>query len=320
MKLEWKIVSVALVAVLVVFGIVYFSMQQADDQVVNSNEQQSEITEDVNSEYLGSYTLVDEDYGTMVTVVVEDGERTITSNSLPNHETGEFPNSGNPNSISEQDNTYVYPTNPVFTGEAVWAREPGVGINGIKFEPETAEVVSCTSGEQYKLEAFQDLADLGFDFNNAHVQPDGTYHYHGVPSGLVDSLNSTNDIVHVGFAADGHLIYYSKSGAYEPSYSLKIDSRTGTGCTYNVPGSGSTSIKVDVRPDGSYVSDWEYEAGKGQLDECNGAILNGTYAYFLTDSYPYVSRCLMGEFEEAAPSGTAPGGGQPPVNSGPPPR
>ncbi|SVB78071.1 uncharacterized protein METZ01_LOCUS230925, partial [marine metagenome] len=49
------------------------------------------------SKYLGSYTLVDEEFGTMVTVAVDGSIRTIDSNALPDHETGDFPNNGNPN-------------------------------------------------------------------------------------------------------------------------------------------------------------------------------------------------------------------------------
>ena len=53
-----------------------------------------------NADYLGSYSLVDESFGTQVMVTVDGGARIITSNTLPNHETGDFPNSGNPNAIA----------------------------------------------------------------------------------------------------------------------------------------------------------------------------------------------------------------------------
>ena len=54
----------------------------------------------VDSAYFHSYTLVDKEFGTMVTVTVDGSIRTITTNALPNHETGVFPNSGNPNRLS----------------------------------------------------------------------------------------------------------------------------------------------------------------------------------------------------------------------------
>ena len=92
-------------------------------------------------DYFGSYTLEDEQYGTRTVVTVKDGKRNIVTNALPNHQTGTFPNEGNPNTIKAQNRTYSLPLNPKFTGVAKWVREPGVALNGIKFEPETAEGV-----------------------------------------------------------------------------------------------------------------------------------------------------------------------------------
>lgn len=63
----------------------------------------------------------------------------------------------------------------------------------------------------------------------------------------------------------------------------------------------------ETRPDGTFVSDWIYVESVGQLDECNGIEINGEYGYFITDEYPYVSRCLKGEFEEEHPQGPPPG-------------
>ena len=148
-----------------------------------------------NGDYLGSYTLVDETFGTQVMVTVDGGTRIITSNTLPNHETGDFPNSGNPNAIAAQDKTWTLTTEPAFTGQAQVVREPGVALNGVKFEPGTAESVPCSTGESYRIEGLQDMFDLGMDFNNAHVQPTGEYHYHGVSDLLVDAFASDEDLV-----------------------------------------------------------------------------------------------------------------------------
>lgn len=262
----------------------------SSDEIIRNNQNDSDA---ITSDFFESYTLTDDTYGTEVTVTVANNERIIISNALPNHETGTFPNRGNPNSITEQSNTYIYTTNPLWTGNATWAREPGIAINGIKFEPETAERVECTSGEIYRIEALQNTYDLGFDFNNAHVQPDGTYHYHGTPTSLVEVImNSAEDIVHIGFAADGYMMYYSKSGAYKPSYQLSNNPRNGIDCTYR-----DNEVTIDnTTPDGIYISDWAYNESLGDLDECNGIIINGEYAYFITDEYPFVSRCLNGEY------------------------
>jgi YHYH protein len=261
---------------------------------------------------LGSYTLADDEFGTMVTVTVAGGTRTIVTNALPDHETGQFPNQGNPNTITAQDLTWTFPTEPVFTGSATFARTSGVAVNGVKFEPATAETVTCASGEGYSVEALQDTYDLGLDFNNAHVQPTGEYHYHGISQLLAAAYESDDDLVLVGFAADGYLMYYSKSGAYESGYELSTTPRTGSGC---VGSSAIGSADVDVEgtmPDGTYSSDWVFSDGAGDLDSCNGTTIDGEYVYLVTDTFPFVSRCLNGETSEA--SGAAAGeGGAPPA-------
>lgn len=265
----------------------------------------------VDSAYLGSYTLVDEEFGTMVTVAVDGQTRSIETNAIPDHETGEFPNSGNPNTISEQDLSYEYPLQGNYTGDATFAMVPGVAVNGVSFEPGTGESVSCDSGETYRIEALQDLYNLGLDFNNAHVQPGGKYHYHGVSDLLVNAYASDDDLVHVGFAADGFLMYYSKSEAYTSSYQLATDARTGTDCVASGPAGGDGVDLVGTAPDGTYVSDWAYVDGAGDLDSCNGTMIDGTYAYIITNEYPYISRCLNGEY-----AGGGPGSGAPPDAGG----
>lgn len=260
------------------------------------------------SDWVGSYELIDEEFGTMVEVTVEDGIRTIVSNTLPDHETGEFPNDGNPNAIEEQAQVWEYPATGTNTGTATPVRQTGVAVNGVKFEPGTGESVTCAGGETYRIEALQDVYDLGLDFNNAHVQPGGEYHYHGVSSLLVDAYSTDNDLVHIGFAADGNLMYYSKSGAYASSYVLNDGTRDGTDCLASGPDSESFDVAGSAI-DGTYTSDWSFEAEAGDLDECNGVEIDGTYVYLVTDSYPFVGRCVMGE----ASGDAGPGGGAPPA-------
>ncbi|MEM6396892.1 MAG: YHYH protein [Bacteroidota bacterium] len=269
--------------------------------------------------YLGEYRIEDADHGTKTNVTIQGEQRIMVTNALPNHETGNFPNSGNPNRISAQQRTYRFSMSPKYTGQPKWAREPGVAVNGVKFEPETAEVVRCESGENYRIEAIQELIDLGLDFNHAHVQPTGAYHYHGAPTSLLDHGHDHEheDLVHIGFAMDGFLIYYSRSGKYKPSYQLIDESREGTDCVYRNPHQRMDIDLANTQPDGTYKADWEYVEGLGDLDACNGLWLDGEYAYIVTDEYPYVGRCLMGEFEEERrpgppPGGRRPGGGRPP--------
>ena len=244
-------------------------------------------------DYTGSYTISDDTYGTEVKVIVQWNTRTITSNALPNHEVGEFPRAGNPNTISAQDKNWELTTNPTYTGNETWMRESGVAYNGVKFELETAEGVSCSSGETYRIEAQQTAFNLGLDMNLAHVQPTGEYHYHGVSDLLIDTLEWDN-LVHVWYANDWFPIYYSKEQSYTPSYSLKTESREGTSCTYAAR--ETVDVVIDgTTPDGTYDLDWEYTEGLGNLDACNGATVNGEYMYFLTENFPFGPRCSNGE-------------------------
>jgi len=123
---------------------------------------------------MGTYE-VNSDFGTKVSVTVEGTMRKIISNAIPNHSIGTFPNPGNPNTVSAQDRTWEIYITPTLSTEPRWAREPGVAVNGIKLEPETAERFVCETGEVYRIEAMEGFLDFGLDKNHAHVQPTGEY-------------------------------------------------------------------------------------------------------------------------------------------------
>lgn len=258
---------------------------------------------------MGNYAI-QSPYGANVTVTIADGKRKIISNAMPNHPTGQFPNPGNPNTISTQDKEWEFPITPTMASQPRWAREPGVAVNGVKLEPETAERFVCETGEVYRIEAMEGFLDFGLDDNHAHVQPTGEYHYHGVPTELIKMLDKGEDLVHVAFAADGFPMYYSKSGKYKPSFVLTEESRKGDVCAYNKPNFSKEAEIEGTSPDGVFVSDWTYDASEGDLDECNGIEINGQYLYILTDEYPYIGRCLKGEFSQNGPGGGNRSGGR----------
>jgi hypothetical protein len=127
--------------------------------------------------------------------------RSLTGNGLPDHEVGTFPNNDNPNTISAQTisaSVTVTPTATSVVTPRVGAMDkPGVALNGIAFDPGTAGTCSdagaCQQGGQslgsWSLEALgQTFFKWGTDTSNAHVQPNGMYHYHGIPEGLVTKL------------------------------------------------------------------------------------------------------------------------------------
>lgn len=244
--------------------------------------------------------------------------RYIYANGLADHTTGVFPNSGNPHSISSQQYEYTVCAYPILhdSTTAIWSNmdpqpgqcpdrwEFGVAVNGVKMDPAAAEFFVDNNGQNnldWQLEAVG--SNLGLDFNDAHVQPNGAYHYHGVADGLHDLLgiDGTSHSPLVGWSADGFPIYY------EYIYSDPNDANSAvlgaSSCwqlkSGNRPGDGMSA--PDGPYDGTYAQDYEFvNTGGCILDECNGRwgitpeFPNGVYHYVVTDGFPYIPRCFKG--------------------------
>jgi len=223
--------------------------------------------------------------------------RTIRSNGIPAHPVGAFPNRGNPHAIGPQDYLLTVTTEPKRTGKATDARRWlwGVAVNGVPFEAGTAEYWHGERRGGWNYDALGGAVRLGLDANHAHVQRTGAYHYHALPTGLLRRLGWSADAHSplIGWAADGFPIYAITGDLgngiqrVRASYRLKSAARPG--------GDGP-----DGAHDGAFVQDWQYAAGSGDLDECNGAVTrsaefpDGSYAYFITEDYPFVARCWKG--------------------------
>jgi hypothetical protein len=155
-------------------------------------------------------------------IEVRQPYRYITSNGIPDHATGQFPNRGNPNTISAQDYHFKVPLNPTPGQGQSRGYDFGVAVNGVPFDPGTAEL--WNGDMRWHYEALSGMmvsrGSLGVDANLAHVQPNGAYHYHGLPMGLLEKLNYRSKMVLAGYAADGYPIY----GPY--CYSTANDSRS----------------------------------------------------------------------------------------------
>ena len=144
------------------------------------------------------------------------------------------------------------------------------------------------------------MFDFGDDHNNAHVQPNGAYHYHGMPEGfLAKRSGGAVAMTLVGWAVDGFPIYarYGYSEANDATSAIKVIS----GSYQLVSDVPASRPAVEDYPLGTFKQDWEYVAGSGDLDECNGRVgvtpefPGGIYHYYATDSYPYFQRCVRGE-------------------------
>ncbi|GAB5401039.1 MAG: hypothetical protein Aureis2KO_26240 [Aureisphaera sp.] len=227
--------------------------------------------------------------------------RTITFNGIPSHLVGTFPNAGNPNTISEQGETYDVDLTPSIasTTRTSQGYEFGVLFSGVSMDPYTAEFFIGTNGMnmEWNITTLTSTVDLGLDCNNAHVQPTGKYHYHGTPTAYASDLGiDGSEMVKVGYAADGFPIYY-KYGyddagndiiALESGYQLKEGAR---------PGDGDTA--PDGCYDGTYFQDYEYVSGISPLDECNGRFgltpdSSDEYYYVITDNFPSSPLCFSG--------------------------
>jgi YHYH protein len=257
-----------------------------------------------------------------VRVTVTGGERIVTANGWPDHTPGEFPRPGNPNSMSSQNYTFHLPANPAVAAQPTPAGHSlfGVALNGVPFDPGTAEFWNRDPRSGWNYEAKSGFINLGLDENNAHVQPTGAYHYHALPVGLVQKLGGDAlKMIMVGYAADGFPIYtgYGYKRVNDPSsglkkmhssYRLKSGTRpSGPGGTY----------------DGKFTADYEYVKGTGDLDECNGRFgvtpeyPQGVYHYYITDEFPWISRVWRGTpdpsfMKRAGAAGRPPGFAQRP--------
>jgi hypothetical protein len=232
-------------------------------------------------------------HSSTVKIYFDKKYRYIKANGIPDHYVGNFPNSGNPHSISKQSYTFKVPISPIAKSSITTLKlsiDFGVAVNGVPFDPGAAEWYKGQRNSKWQYEALSGAVSLGVDENHAHVQPTGAYHYHGIPTNLIKSLNVSKDNSPIiGWAADGFPIYalYHAGKKVKSGYVLKSGTRPSGN---NDPG-GSY--------DGTFVNDYEYKS-IGDLDECNGMEIknkefpNGTYAYFLTEKFPIIPRCFKG--------------------------
>ena len=238
--------------------------------------------------------------------------RSITFNQIPPHRVL--------GSVSPSENTFEVTLTPTEANEVTqvantdYSGTPGNGLGlgyifgvmdtGVPFDPVANEPwENPNTGElnyEWNLEVLSSNTPLVWDCNNAHDP--NRYHYHGSPLDYL-STQGEDGSAHsamLGYAADGFPIYY-KYGYADPqdpqsaiveltsSYQIK------TGCR---PGDGTSA--PDGGYDGTYVEDYEYSAGLGDLDECNGRwsitpeYPNGTYVYYITDQFPSIPRCFKG--------------------------
>ena len=156
--------------------------------------------------YYNEYNNSDSVQATSIAQWSCDGSnRTLTANGLPDHVTGQFPNANNPNEISEQNVSIAYTLTPNESATASTLGGPrgatGYVLNGVKIDANTAGTCDDSGNNcslignegSWHIEALgQTSFNFGTDDNNAHVQPGGAYHYHGMPEGFITLRGGNN--------------------------------------------------------------------------------------------------------------------------------
>ncbi len=131
--------------------------------------------------------------------------------------------------VAEVDKSFSFPINPTMASNTT---ELSLGVvnvillNGVVVDILPAacygvgnetlgnEKIGCGGDEidnPWRYDPMSPLNTFGTDSHNAHVQPDGTYHYHGNPVALFtqDCSTATSASPVIGFAADGFPVYGS---------------------------------------------------------------------------------------------------------------
>jgi hypothetical protein len=188
--------------------------------------------------------------------------------------------------------------------------------NSALLEPGTAETYVGTTNT-YKVVGKNLYQDVGLDPSNAHNQPTmsgtsalmyGNYHYHGVPEGHVARIGKGNSTMTlIAFAADGFPIYarYGYTARTSVTAGVKVvksNYRLRTAAELTAAGY-TDRPSAALAPYGTFEQDWVFDANAGgDLDACNGRYgvtpespTTSVYHYFVTDSYPFIQRCVFGQ-------------------------
>jgi len=244
-------------------------------------------------------------YSGYLTISLDNDKCVFSTNAIPNHDF----NDGNRtfrNQIEIQDITYTIAQSPIVNAHVTQLSlrtDNAVFLNGVKLDLLAAGCFGVGNGfigcgntaQPFRYDPMSPLNRFGTDSHNAHTQPDGAYHYHGNPVSMFKANNQTASPV-IGFAADGFPIYgnyFDDDGIIRKAKSSYVLKDKG-GPRADVTFAGKT-YSPGGHYDGQFVDDYIYDAlAGGDLDECNGMIVDGHYGYYVTDDYPWILKCFKG--------------------------
>ena len=248
-----------------------------------------------------------------VVITAEATSCSLDSNSIPNHDFNDMTASF-AEDAAEINRSFTITRNPTFSATTTVLSQSvynAVMLNGVVLDllsagcykpsstdplpdPDGNVPIGCdASAVPWLLDPLFAGNTFGTDIHNAHVQPDGTYHYHGNPIAMFDDSPDVNGSPVIGFAADGFPVYgayFDDGGTVRKA--LSSYDLIGAPALTARPAQDATNPGGNY--DGTYVQDYVYTANSGDLDECNGMTVNGQYAYYVTDAYPWVMSCFKG--------------------------
>ena len=166
------------------------------------------------------------DFEGYVDVEVFDTYCNLSSDNIPNHDFNDSSANFRTN-VAEIDRVFRVQRDPQMAPEISQINRQAwdaVMLNGVVADVKSAGCykpsesradadgnteAGCGPNDNWMLIPLEYSTKFGADIHNAHVQPDGTYHYHGNPNAMFDDSPSGEGSPVIGFAADGFPIYGS---------------------------------------------------------------------------------------------------------------
>ena len=166
------------------------------------------------------------DFEGYVNVEVFDTYCNLSSDNIPNHDFNDTSANFRTN-VAEIDREFRVQRDPQMAPEISQINRQAwdaVMLNGVVADVKSAGCykpsesradadgnteAGCGPNDNWMLIPLEYSTKFGADIHNAHVQPDGTYHYHGNPNAMFDDSPSGEGSPVIGFAADGFPIYGS---------------------------------------------------------------------------------------------------------------
>ena len=228
----------------------------------------------------------------------------VKSNGLPQTEWGGNPPGYNKYTPIAQDLIIKLPRDgrnirgeatPRATTNTLALNYIGIAVDGVLFRSPNSGKVATIGGVGYTENAVVFPVQDFFTDGSGIINSDRTFYYHSNPVLLNDTHADGHSRI-LGYAFDGNPIYgpYGYSNPTDPNSVVRI-----IRSSYRIRDEQRVN---DTIPDGTFIEDFVYEPGLGDLDQYNGRFCRtpeypgGIYAYFVTvDSddgetpvYPYI--------------------------------